>query len=230
MKVNLAPGRSRLNLGDALVLHALDNGVDGRRFRRPRARERQRARDIARVAVPLAAGVDDDALLAAEGGVVGAVVQSRAVGSRPSNDGIRLGAGAAGDAHRLDNGLDLPLVGEAQDALGDPAMGGARDIVGAAHHGDLVVGLDDTGAVHGRQQEGGVETQLGLASMAQVRRLLRMKNVRDWRRGLRCKTAQKAAQLCRVPHLIDIVAALALGSRRFGAEPEDLTRLDIRDP
>lgn len=119
------------------------------------------AGDVAGVAAPLAAGVEDDDVAALEGLVVCVVVEGAGVGAAAGDDGVGLVAGAGGGAAGLEDGLDLGLVLEVEQALRDAAVGGGGDGVGLADHGDLVLGLDDAGLVDGGLEGGEVDADVG---------------------------------------------------------------------
>lgn len=236
MQVDLAPQLAGPHKADAFVLHALNDPMDGSRSGGEAPGQGQSARDVARVAVPLAAGVQHETLLVPERGAVGAVMQRRGIGARGRDDGVRLGRSTARDGHALKDRLDLPLAGERQDALRDFAMGLAGDVVGASHHGDLVVGLDEACAVHGCLKHLEVEADLLLLLLrrrgrqGQRRRLVWMEDIDGWRAGRSGIPAKKLGQVRRVANLVDIKAAKTLSCTGLATKPQHITRLDIRNP
>ncbi|KAJ6441650.1 LOW QUALITY PROTEIN: HET domain-containingprotein [Purpureocillium lavendulum] len=223
------PGAGR-DAGDAPVLHALDDGVNSSGTRRPGAAgERQGARHVAGVGAPLAASVEHHGFLADERLVVGAVVQRRAVLACAGDDGVGHVTGAAGGADGGKDGFDVALARQAPQQLGDLAVASAGHGVGAPHHGHLVVGLDDAGAVHGRPQPRDVEPVDGEACAGHHRGRRRLVTVQG-KDGAVAVRGGPACQLVVVAGLVDVVAAHALGGRGLGAVPEHLARLDVGNP
>lgn len=225
---------ARLHGGDALGLHARDNLANGGRTRRKRTGHGQGAGDVTGVAAVLAARVEDDGRAALERRIVRAVVQRGAVGAGAGDDGVSLAVGIARGADGLEDGLHLALVGHAQERLGDAAVGGARDVVGAADERDFVPVLDLARAVHGRLQRRGVDGRPiagaraeGLVLDELRRALVGVQRVHSGGGG---QAGNVVSEVAGVVCLVDIVEARGLGGGGGRPEPMALLGIGIGNP
>ena len=122
------------------------------------AADRKRARDVGRVAVELAAGVDQQQIRGLGLPVVVAIMEHAGIGPRGHDRGVgdRLRAGAQEFVGEL--GLDLVFEPSGTRALHGAPMRAARDLGGAAQAAKLVLVLVEP---HRRQRRARVDDGLG---------------------------------------------------------------------